>query len=123
GAPRHGGRGRGRQGPRPCSPGHLDHPLHGDPRPRLGRAARFPLPHRGHRDLPRCHQGKCMTNHTAHASTEAPNKKTVILIFVGLMVSMLMASLGQTVLSTALPTIVGELGGVDQMTWVITGYI
>lgn len=64
-----------------------------------------------------------MTNHTAHASTEAPNKKTVILIFVGLMVSMLMASLGQTVLSTALPTIVGELGGVDQMTWVITGYI
>src|SRR5690606_29616481 len=67
--------------------------------------------------------GKRMTNSTAHASADAPTKKTVILIFVGLMISMLMASLGQTVLSTALPTIVGELGGVDQMTWVITGYI
>lgn len=64
-----------------------------------------------------------MTNPTAHASTDAPAKKTVVLIFVGLMIAMLMASLGQTVLSTALPTIVGELGGVDQMTWVITGYI
>ncbi len=39
------------------------------------------------------------------------------------MVTMLMASLSQTILSTALPTIVGELGGVDQMTWVITSYI
>ena len=64
-----------------------------------------------------------MTSPTAHASTDAPAKKTVVLIFVGLMIAMLMASLGQTVLSTALPTIVGELGGVDQMTWVITGYI
>ncbi|WP_422559449.1 MDR family MFS transporter [Gordonia sp. (in: high G+C Gram-positive bacteria)] len=36
---------------------------------------------------------------------------------------MLLAALNQTVLSTALPTIVGELDGVDQMTWVITGYI
>ena len=39
------------------------------------------------------------------------------------MVTMLLASLNQTVLSTALPTIVGELDGVGSMTWVITGYI
>jgi EmrB/QacA subfamily drug resistance transporter len=39
------------------------------------------------------------------------------------MVTMLLASLNQTVLSTALPTIVGELHGVTSMTWVITGYI
>ncbi|HEY5880451.1 MAG TPA: MDR family MFS transporter [Nakamurella sp.] len=44
-------------------------------------------------------------------------------LFAGLMVTMLLASLNQTVLSTALPTIVGELHGVDHMTWVITGYI
>lgn len=45
------------------------------------------------------------------------------LLFAGLMVTMLLASLNQTVLSTALPTIVGELDGVDHMTWVITSYI
>ena len=44
-------------------------------------------------------------------------------VFIGLMATMLMAALNQTVLSTALPTIVGELHGVDQMTWVITGFI
>lgn len=56
-------------------------------------------------------------------TTTTPTKKTVILTFIGLMVSMLMASLGQTVLSTALPTIVGEMGGVSHMTWIFTSYI
>ena len=54
---------------------------------------------------------------------EKPQGSSVVLLFIGLMVTMLMASLNQTVLSTALPTIVGELGGVEQMSWVITGYI
>ena len=40
-----------------------------------------------------------------------------------LMVSMLLASLDQMIFSTALPTIVGELGGVDHMMWVITAYM
>ncbi|WEV75303.1 MDR family MFS transporter [Bifidobacterium sp. ESL0800] len=51
-----------------------------------------------------------------------PSKRDVTLVFIGLMVTMLMSSLSQTVLSTAMPTIVGDLGGVDRMTWVITGY-
>lgn len=52
-----------------------------------------------------------------------PSNRTILFLFIGLMITMLLASLNQTVLSTALPTIVGELDGVDQMTWVITGYI
>lgn len=51
-----------------------------------------------------------------------PSKRDVLFVFIGLMVTMLMSSLSQTVLSTAMPTIVGDLGGVDRMTWVITGY-
>lgn len=51
------------------------------------------------------------------------SKKHILLIFTGLMVTMLLASLNQTILSTALPTIVGELNGVDQMLWVTTAYI
>ncbi|MFC0316038.1 MDR family MFS transporter [Gordonia phosphorivorans] len=56
-------------------------------------------------------------------STEKSADRSLLFLFIGLMITMLLASLNQTVLSTALPTIVGELDGVDQMTWVITGYI
>jgi len=45
------------------------------------------------------------------------------LIFAGLMTVMLLASLDQTIVSTALPTIVGELHGVSHMAWVTTAYI
>lgn len=60
---------------------------------------------------------------TGAAAKEKRGGKGIILLFVGLMVAMLMASLNQMMLATALPTMVGELGGVDQMTWAITGYI
>src|SRR5699024_12378000 len=47
----------------------------------------------------------------------------VTLLFIGLMLTMLLASLNQTILPISLPTIVGDLHGVDQMTCVITAYI
>lgn len=50
-------------------------------------------------------------------------KNSIKLLFAGLMVTQFMSSLGQTVLSSALPTIVGELNGVEHMTWVITAFI
>ncbi|PDQ34851.1 MAG: MFS transporter [Candidatus Lumbricidophila eiseniae] len=52
-----------------------------------------------------------------------PTKRSILLIFAGLMVTMLLASLDQTIFSTALPTIVGELNGVNHMLWVTTAYI
>ncbi|GGE74635.1 MDR family MFS transporter [Nesterenkonia cremea] len=51
------------------------------------------------------------------------DRRRLTLIFAALIVAMLMASLGQTVLATALPTIVGELSGVEHMAWVITAFI
>jgi EmrB/QacA subfamily drug resistance transporter len=36
---------------------------------------------------------------------------------------MLLASLDQTIVSTALPTIVGDLGGIDELSWVVTAYL
>ena len=57
-------------------------------------------------------------------TTTVPRRESgLLLLFVGLMLSMLLAALNQMILSTALPTIVGELNGVDQMLWVITAYI
>lgn len=52
-----------------------------------------------------------------------PDKRSIILVFVGLMITMLLASLDQMIFSTALPTIVGELNGVNHMVWVTTAYI
>ncbi|MFD4603774.1 MDR family MFS transporter [Streptomyces sp. NPDC058464] len=45
------------------------------------------------------------------------------LIYAGLMAVMLLSALDQTIVSTALPTIVGELHGVNHMAWVTTAYI
>lgn len=47
----------------------------------------------------------------------------VRLVFGGLLLTVLMASLDQTILSAALPTIVGELGGVGLTSWVTTAYL
>ena len=45
------------------------------------------------------------------------------LIFVALMLVLLLASLDQTIVSTALPTIVGDLGGLNHLSWVVTAYL
>lgn len=51
------------------------------------------------------------------------DQRKVRLLFVGLMVGLLLSELDQTIFSTALPTIVGELDGLDQMLWVTTAYV
>ena len=43
--------------------------------------------------------------------------------FSALLIAMLLASLDQTIVSTALPTIVGDLGGIDRLSWVVTAYL
>ncbi|WKD59550.1 MDR family MFS transporter [Corynebacterium caspium] len=53
----------------------------------------------------------------------ADTRKRLPWIIAALMLSMLMSALGQMVFSTALPTIVGELGGVEHMSWVISGFL
>ena len=43
--------------------------------------------------------------------------------FAGLLLAMLLASLDQTIVATALPTVVRDLGGIDQLSWVVTAYL
>jgi EmrB/QacA subfamily drug resistance transporter len=45
------------------------------------------------------------------------------LIYTALMLAILLAALDQTIVSTALPTIVGDLGGLSHLSWVVTAYI
>jgi len=59
----------------------------------------------------------------AEPEAGALSTRSVLLVFAGLMVAMLLSSLDQTIFSTALPTIVGQLNGVEHMLWVTTAYI
>jgi EmrB/QacA subfamily drug resistance transporter len=51
------------------------------------------------------------------------DQRRVWIVFSGLMLGLLIASLDQTVVATALPTIVSDLGGLNQLAWVVTGYL
>ena len=55
---------------------------------------------------------------------EVPNDQPrVRLIFTALLFVLLLAALDQTIVSTALPTIVGDLGGISHLSWVVTAYL
>ena len=57
----------------------------------------------------------------APPATQRPQR--VRLVFSALMLVLLLASLDQTIVSTALPTIVGDLGGLTHLSWVVTAYL
>ena len=60
------------------------------------------------------------------SKTEGPlllTKRRIWIIFGALIAGMLLSSLDQTIVSTAMPTIVGQLGGVDHQVWVTTAYL
>ncbi|HWS50417.1 MAG TPA: MFS transporter, partial [Microbacterium sp.] len=50
-------------------------------------------------------------------------QRRIWVIFAALISGMLLSSLDQTIVSTAMPTIVGELGGVEHQVWVTTAYL
>src|SRR6516165_10109186 len=49
--------------------------------------------------------------------------RRILIIFSALMLGMLLAALDQTIVATALPTIVGDLGGLNHLSWVVTAYL
>src|SRR6187431_2811752 len=51
------------------------------------------------------------------------SQRRVRLIFGALLLVLLLAALDQTIVATALPTIVGDLGGLDHLSWVVTAYL
>jgi EmrB/QacA subfamily drug resistance transporter len=51
------------------------------------------------------------------------DRRRMNLVFVTVLLGMLLAALDQTIVSTALPTIVGDLGGAGHLTWVVSSYL
>ena len=61
---------------------------------------------------------------TTDTDATAPlTHRQILLVFFGLGTGMLLAALDGTIVATALPTIVGELGGLDHLSWVVTAYL
>ncbi|MFG2147425.1 DHA2 family efflux MFS transporter permease subunit [Streptomyces sp. NPDC048696] len=50
-------------------------------------------------------------------------RRTVLVAIGALLLGMLLAALDQTIVSTALPTIVSDLGGMEHLSWVVTAYM
>src|SRR5437762_7231098 len=60
----------------------------------------------------------------AEAAVPTPlSHRQILVAFSGLVLAMLLAALDSTIVSTALPTIVSELGGLEHLAWVVTGYL
>jgi MFS family permease len=60
---------------------------------------------------------------TADETRPRLSQRQILLLMAGLMTGMLLAALDQTIVGTALPTIVGELGGIYHYSWVVTAYL
>ncbi|MFJ2256832.1 MFS transporter [Streptomyces sp. NPDC087844] len=58
-----------------------------------------------------------------HPRSETLSPRRVRLVFFALMLALLLAALEQMIVATALPEIVGELHGLDRMSWAITAYL
>lgn len=50
-------------------------------------------------------------------------RRQFVWTFTGLLLAMLLAALDQTIVTTALPTIVGDLNGLEHLSWVVTAYM
>jgi len=57
------------------------------------------------------------------APAATPTHPPIHLLFGALILVLLLAALDQTIVSTALPTIVGDLGGFESLSWVVTAYL
>ncbi|GAA0603428.1 MDR family MFS transporter [Streptomyces crystallinus] len=60
---------------------------------------------------------------TALSPGVGQERRTVLVAIGALLLGMLLAALDQTIVSTALPTIVSELGGMEHLSWVVTAYM
>ncbi|WP_420034197.1 MDR family MFS transporter [Streptomyces sp. cg28] len=51
-----------------------------------------------------------------------PQPRSVRVVLMALMIAMLLAMLDNMIVGTAMPTIVGDLGGIEHLSWVVTAY-
>ena len=85
-------------------------------------SVRNSVPVIGHRAKLRYRGGSDMSSH--HTASPAPvSKRELYMVFAGLMLALTLASLDQNIVSTALPRIVSDLGGLAHLSWVVTAFM
>ena len=64
-----------------------------------------------------------MTNPQATADHGYLSHRQILVVLAGLLAGMFLAALDMSIVGTALPRIVSDLGGVTRLSWVVTAYI
>lgn len=64
-----------------------------------------------------------MTMQTNTVDGADARRREIRLVFIGLMIVMGLSAIDQSIVATALPRIVGDLGGVSHLSWVVTAYV
>lgn len=58
-----------------------------------------------------------------HDAPEYLSHQQILVVLIGVLAGMLLAALDQSIVGTALPRIVSDLGGLDRLSWVVTAYL
>ncbi len=66
---------------------------------------------------------KVIASNTTPSTASGFGSRRLMLAFGGLLVAMFIGALDQTIMATALPTIAGQLGGLAELSWVVTAYV
>lgn len=72
-------------------------------------------------DLKKAAVGAAAVADRPAAKPETP-QRSVRVVMLALMITMLLAMLDNLIVGTAMPTIVGDLGGMEHLSWVVTAY-
>jgi EmrB/QacA subfamily drug resistance transporter len=64
-----------------------------------------------------------MTGPASDSTATPMTHREVLVVLGGLLTGLFLVAIGQTIVATALPTIAGELGGVDLIAWIVTAYL
>jgi len=64
-----------------------------------------------------------ITTQEPQSLSATASRQRLVLIIIGVLLGMLLASLDQTIVGTALPRIVASLGGLEHYAWVVTAYL
>ncbi|MFJ1930245.1 MULTISPECIES: MDR family MFS transporter [unclassified Streptomyces] len=73
-------------------------------------------------DLKTATDGKAAGGKPKRAPKSEPQQRSVRVVIVALLIAMLLAMLDNLIVGTAMPTIVGDLGGLEHLSWVVTAY-
>jgi EmrB/QacA subfamily drug resistance transporter len=70
-------------------------------------------------------RGRLMSeaDHSAGSSGDGPTHREIRTVYVGLMIVMALSAIDQSIVATALPRILGDLGGLTHLSWVVTAYV